>query len=146
MVVDGAVRRALPWRPALIPDVRNRTLESSARVIGCVEYEDEETATLVQDFMSYVISEEGQQTSADNAGSAPLPSTVADEAQSLIDGIEVAMMTTRRPDGHLVSRAMQTQERRGDADLWFVTDVEAHKLEKYLHLFGVGDSPTRLRA
>ena len=56
-----------------------------------------------------------------------------DELYELIDGIEVAMMTTRRPDGHLVSRAMQTQERRGDADLWFVTDVEAHKLEELAH-------------
>jgi general stress protein 26 len=56
-----------------------------------------------------------------------------DELYGLIDGMEVAMMTTRRPDGHLVSRAMQTQERRGTADLWFVTDVEAHKLEELAH-------------
>ena len=29
----------------------------------------------------------------------------------LIDEIEVAMMTTRRPDGHLESRAMANQKR-----------------------------------
>lgn len=51
-----------------------------------------------------------------------------DDLYDLIDGIEVAMMTTRRPDGSLVSRAMQTQARRAHADLWFVTDVESHKL------------------
>jgi len=35
--------------------------------------------------------------------------------------IKIAMMTTRRPDGHLVSRAMATQKRVAGADLWFVT-------------------------
>src|SRR5690606_35271733 len=55
--------------------------------------------------------------------------TVADtkrveELYDLIEGIEIAMFTTRRPDGRLVSRPMATQERRPDADLWFVTDVE----------------------
>ena len=38
-----------------------------------------------------------------------------------IDDIEIAMMTTRRPDGHLQSRAMATQKHAGGADLWFVT-------------------------
>src|SRR6187397_2474690 len=38
-----------------------------------------------------------------------------------IDDIEIAMMTTRRPDGHLQSRAMATQRRAEGADLWFVT-------------------------
>lgn len=53
-----------------------------------------------------------------------------DDLYELIDGIEVAMMTTRRPDGRLVSRAMQTQERRAHADLWFVTNVADHKIEE----------------
>ena len=39
----------------------------------------------------------------------------------LIDDIEIAMMTTRRPDGHLESRAMANQKPRAGADLWFVT-------------------------
>jgi general stress protein 26 len=38
-----------------------------------------------------------------------------------IDDIEIAMMTTRRADGHLQSRAMATQKRAGGADLWFVS-------------------------
>ncbi len=53
-----------------------------------------------------------------------------EELYELLDGIEVAMMTTRRPDGHLVSRAMQHQAREAGADLWFVTDAEAHKLDE----------------
>lgn len=56
-----------------------------------------------------------------------------DDLYKLIDGIEVAMMTTRRADGQLVSRAMQTQERRSKADLWFVTDIESHKLDELVH-------------
>src|SRR5689334_1579296 len=40
---------------------------------------------------------------------------------SQIEDIEIAMMTTRRPDGHLQSRAMATQRRAAGADLWFVT-------------------------
>ena len=40
---------------------------------------------------------------------------------ALIDEIEVAMMTTRRPDGHLESRAMANQKPAAGADLWFVT-------------------------
>jgi general stress protein 26 len=45
-----------------------------------------------------------------------------------IDEVEIAMMTTRRPDGHLQSRAMATQKRAEGADLWFVTLAGAQKL------------------
>ena len=45
-----------------------------------------------------------------------------------IDETEIAMMTTRRPDGHLQSRAMATQKRAEGADLWFVTAEGAQKL------------------
>jgi general stress protein 26 len=44
-----------------------------------------------------------------------------DKFYGLIEEIKIAMMTTRRPDGHLESRAMANQKRAGGADLWFVT-------------------------
>ena len=47
----------------------------------------------------------------------------------LIDGIDAAMMTTRRADGHLQSRPMATQRRADGADLWFVTTAGTSKLE-----------------
>jgi general stress protein 26 len=47
---------------------------------------------------------------------------------SHIDEIEVAMMTTRRADGHLQARAMATQKRADGADLWFVTTDQTQKL------------------
>lgn len=55
-----------------------------------------------------------------------------DELYDLIEGIETAMFTTRRPDGQLVSRPMATQERTQGADLWFVTDSTTHKLDELM--------------
>jgi general stress protein 26 len=51
----------------------------------------------------------------------------------LIDDIKVALMTTRRPDGHLESRPMATQKRAEGADLWFVTADEGAKLRDIEH-------------
>src|SRR6187401_2076360 len=53
-----------------------------------------------------------------------------DDLYKLIDGIETAMVTTRRADGHLVSRAMQTQRRTSGTDLWFMTNAESEKFEE----------------
>ncbi|MDB4884422.1 MAG: pyridoxamine 5-phosphate oxidase-related FMN-binding protein [Gemmatimonadetes bacterium] len=60
------------------------------------------------------------------------PSTTKklDELYDLIGGIEIAMFTTRRADGQLVSRPMATQERVTGTDLWFVTDISANKLDE----------------
>jgi general stress protein 26 len=52
-----------------------------------------------------------------------------DELYELVDGIEIAMFTTRRADGLLVSRPMQTQERTSGVDFWFMTNIETHKLD-----------------
>src|SRR6266550_3720063 len=58
------------------------------------------------------------------------PSKKIDDLYDLIQGIETAMFTTRRPNGQLVSRPMATQDRIEGTDLWFVTDVETHKLDE----------------
>lgn len=47
----------------------------------------------------------------------------------LADEIKVAMLTTRRADGHLRSRAMANQKRADGADLWFVTSEGSQKLQ-----------------
>jgi general stress protein 26 len=51
-----------------------------------------------------------------------------DKFYEMVEDIEIAMMTTRRPDGHLESRAMATQKRASGADLWFVTMEGGGKL------------------
>jgi general stress protein 26 len=48
----------------------------------------------------------------------------------LIREMEIAMMVTRRPDGHLDSRAMATQKPAAGADLWFVTSEDTGKLKE----------------
>ncbi len=51
----------------------------------------------------------------------------------MVEDLHVAMMTTRRADGHLRSRAMATQKRAAGADLWFVTLDGTAKVEDVLH-------------
>lgn len=58
-------------------------------LMACPSYSDATEGELVKAYLSYIVSEEGQQTAAQNAGSAPLPAKVAEEAQALIDGITV---------------------------------------------------------
>jgi general stress protein 26 len=53
-----------------------------------------------------------------------------EDLYKLIDGIETAMLTTRRPDGSLVSRAMQTQRRTAGVDLWFMCNWFSDKLDE----------------
>ena len=53
-----------------------------------------------------------------------------EEMYELIKGIEIALMTTRRPDGLLVTRPMATQKRNPVADLWFVCDVQTSKVDE----------------
>lgn len=56
-----------------------------------------------------------------------------DSFYGLIEEITIAMMTTRRPDGHLESRAMANQKRASGADLWFVTAEGSAKLRDLQH-------------
>jgi general stress protein 26 len=47
---------------------------------------------------------------------------------ALVDGMKVALMTTRRRDGHLVSRPMAVQKKEPGADFWFVTERGSDKV------------------
>ncbi|MGP1309584.1 MAG: pyridoxamine 5'-phosphate oxidase family protein [Phycisphaerales bacterium] len=53
-----------------------------------------------------------------------------DELYDLIEDIEIAMLTTSRPDGMLVTRPMATQDHNHLGDLWFVTNIETHKVDE----------------
>ena len=54
--------------------------------------------------------------------------TELDTFYEMVEDIGIAMMTTRRTDGHLESRAMANQKRAAGADLWFVTAEGTGKL------------------
>ena len=51
----------------------------------------------------------------------------------IIEKMDTAIMVTRRPDGHLVSRVMARQHPAPGADLWFVTTDGSGKLDELAH-------------
>jgi general stress protein 26 len=63
-------------------------------------------------------------------GAQPSTQEKLGQLYELIDDIEIAMMTTRRSDGSLVSRPMATQARAPGSDLWFVTNGETAKIDE----------------
>lgn len=50
----------------------------------------------------------------------------------LIRGVDIAMLTTRKADGNLVSRPLGTQEVEFDGDLWFATGADSEKVAEIL--------------
>lgn len=57
-------------------------------LIGCSEYEDADSAKLVKEYFSYIVSEEGQKVAADAAGAAPISSAIAEKAAAAIELIK----------------------------------------------------------
>jgi phosphate transport system substrate-binding protein len=55
-------------------------------LIACPTY-DGDKADLVKAFLKYIVSTEGQQEAASNAGSAPLPDSLQQKAEKIIDSI-----------------------------------------------------------
>lgn len=62
-----------------------------------------------------------------------VPASELETFYGLVEDLETAMMTTRRTNGHLRSRAMATQKRAQGADLWFVTCEGSAKLVDLAH-------------
>lgn len=56
----------------------------------CSTYEDQETVDLVKAWETFVISEEGQASAQESAGSAPISSELRDQITPIIDRIAVA--------------------------------------------------------
>jgi phosphate transport system substrate-binding protein len=56
--------------------------------VACLDYEDDEKASLVKDYLSFLASEEGQQAAADNAGSAPIGEGLREQILTSIDAIQ----------------------------------------------------------
>jgi general stress protein 26 len=56
-----------------------------------------------------------------------------DDLYDIIANVKIAMFTTRRSDGMLVSRPMATQRKQQHiADFWFVTDVTTEKVDELI--------------
>ena len=56
-------------------------------LMGCTKYSDTGTADAVKAYFNYIISSDGQQAAAQNAGSAPLPPGITKEDQTAVDAI-----------------------------------------------------------
>ena len=56
--------------------------------------------------------------------------TPVKKLDDLVEGMKIAMMTTRRADGHLVSRPMALQKKEKGADFWFVTERDDPKVKE----------------
>lgn len=53
-----------------------------------------------------------------------------DKLGKLIEGIGIAMLTTRIGDGRMLSRPLRAQQLDGEGALWFITDRNSHKAEE----------------
>jgi len=56
-------------------------------LIACQHYDSADDAALVEGFLSYIVSTEGQQAAADEVGSAPLESSIQTEAAGIVGAI-----------------------------------------------------------
>ena len=56
-------------------------------LMGCTKYSDTNTTDLVKAYFSYIVSDEGQQVAAQNAGSAPIQQGIKKEYTPAIDAI-----------------------------------------------------------
>ena len=98
---EGAAKALAVSQPAptatdtmLTFDIDRTTTESGAYpvllasyLIACQHYDDADEAALVEGFASYIVSDEGQQAAAQQAGSAPLDSSIATQAQEIVGAI-----------------------------------------------------------
>jgi phosphate transport system substrate-binding protein len=58
--------------------------------IGCMTYDDPQVAELVRAFLTYVVSEPGQEAAALVAGSAPISAGLREQALTAIDAVEAS--------------------------------------------------------
>ena len=56
--------------------------------MACTEYEDANEAALVKGLMEYIVSPEGQQAAAENAGSAPLSEGLTEQVSKVVEAIK----------------------------------------------------------
>ncbi|KAI8800390.1 hypothetical protein BJ742DRAFT_841782 [Cladochytrium replicatum] len=52
---------------------------------------------------------------------------------ALVLRLKTCMFTTRRVDGHLISRPMMLLEKHREVDLWFAANAESHKFDELEH-------------
>jgi phosphate transport system substrate-binding protein len=98
---EGAAKALAVSQPAdtatdtmMAYDIDRTTTESGAYPLllasyelACQTYDDPNEADLVKGFLSYIVSDEGQQAAAEQAGSAALDASIASKAQEIVAAI-----------------------------------------------------------
>ncbi len=98
---DGAAKVVAVSKPVegradvdMAIDIDRTTTEAGAYpvvlvsyLIACQHYDDASEADLVNGFLSYIVSDAGQQAAAEQAGSAPLDSETAAKAAAIVGAI-----------------------------------------------------------
>lgn len=75
-------------------DLDHETTESgtypivlTSYLLACQSYEDQGQADMVKAYISYILSDDGQEIASSEAGSAPLPDDIKSEAVSIVEAI-----------------------------------------------------------
>jgi phosphate transport system substrate-binding protein len=96
IVEESPEAKELAKTPYMFPFELERKTEQSGTypivlvsyLIACTEYSSTEEAALVKSYLEYVISPEGQEVAATNAGSAPLSSALTKKIEPAIAAIK----------------------------------------------------------
>ena len=93
-VLEVSPRARGPSDVSMAFDLDHKTQESgvypivlTSYLIACQTYEDQAEADLVKGYMEYILSDEGQQVGADEAGVAPLADSLQSEAREIVGKI-----------------------------------------------------------
>jgi phosphate transport system substrate-binding protein len=79
-----------PWQVSATKAAGVYPIVLVSYVLACTTFETQEEADLVSGFLTYVVSQEGQEAAASNAGSAPISDALREEATTAIAAITVA--------------------------------------------------------
>ncbi len=94
-ILEASPEAEVATEDQLVFDLDFATTESgtypvvlTSYLLACGSYDDAETAELTKAFVNYVVSEDGQQQAAAEAGSAPLSEDLASRAAEILDRIQ----------------------------------------------------------
>lgn len=93
-VVEQSKANKEPGKNMITYSIARKTKDPSTYPIvlvsyamACTTYDKAEDADLVKGFLTYVVSSDGQQAAAQNAGSAPLSEAVASKVKPIVEAI-----------------------------------------------------------
>lgn len=93
--------------------------------VACKVYPQSRQATFVKQWLSYVLSDDGQTIAQDNAGAAPLPESLRTEMLKAVDTISSAPSSTSTSSSANASASLSSHEVSSSHETSAVTSQEA---------------------